>query len=244
MRDALHVTVSALVLRLTVLCATTNFLLFRHSVHQKLSFSAMESFELQEEIQGLQDLANYDIPNEHDIPSMDARSVAILLEQAVEAVADSSDAITVPEVFDSYRSLLKYAEKLQGTTMSKVLDSVSSGFQAQVDATLRDSADEDQQALASRKMALEMYAFLLHMFSLAAERVKDGGDEDAPVVATKGRRGRGGKAAAARNAAVRRVEQWSWQEHIPGILALIAKVFRIKTQRIWVTSVERDTFVK
>ncbi|KAI0795346.1 non-SMC mitotic condensation complex subunit 1-domain-containing protein [Irpex lacteus] len=203
----------------------------------------MESFELQEEIQGLQDLSTYEIPNEHDIPSMDGRTVAMVLEQAVEAVADSSDAIADPNVFDSYRSLLKYAEKLQGTTMSKVLDSISSGFQTQVDATLRDSADEDEQAIASRKMVLEMYAFLLHMFVLAAERVKDGGDEDVPVVATKGRRGRGGKTAAARSAAARRVEQWSWQEHIPNILGLIAKVFKIKTQRIWVTTGERDTFI-
>lgn len=204
----------------------------------------MESFELQEEIQGLQDLSTYEIPNEHDIPSMDGRTVAMVLEQAVEAVADSSDAIADPNVFDSYRSLLKYADKLQGTTMSKVLDSISSGFQTQVDATLRDSADEDEQALASRKMVLEMYAFLLHMFVLAAERVKDGGDEDVPVVATKGRRGRGGKTAAARSAAARRVEQWSWQEHIPNILGLIAKVFKIKTQRIWVTTGERDTFIR
>ncbi|KAI0338960.1 hypothetical protein BDW22DRAFT_1401081 [Trametopsis cervina] len=174
---------------------------------------------------------------------MDARSVAAVLEGAVEAVAESSDAIADAGVFDAYRSILKYAENLQGTTMSKLLDSISSGFHAQVDATLRDSADEDQQALASRKMALEMYAFLIHWFALAAERVKAGGDEDAPAVPTKGRRGRGGKAAAARTAAARRVEHWSWDDQIPGVLALIAKVFRIKTQRIWVTTVERDTFI-
>jgi condensin complex subunit 1 len=82
------------------------------------------------------------------------------------------------------------------------------------------------------------------MFALTVERVKSGGDEDAPVVPAKGRRGRGGKAAAARTTATRRVEQWSWEDQIPGILALIAKVFKIKTQRIWVTTGEKDTFVK
>ncbi|KAI0684926.1 non-SMC mitotic condensation complex subunit 1-domain-containing protein [Cytidiella melzeri] len=203
----------------------------------------MESFDLQEELQSLQDFSNYEIPNEHDISVMDGRSVAAVLEGTVEAVAESSDAITDPNVFDSYRSLLKHAEKLQGAIMIKILDSISSGFQTQVDTTLRDSADEDQQALASRKLALEMYGFLLHMFALAAERVKAGGDEDIPAAPARGRRGRGGKAAAARNAATRGVERWSWDAQIPAVLNLITKVFRIKTQRIWVTTVDRDTFI-
>ena len=95
-------------------------------------------FELQEELQALQDLANYDIPNEHDIPSMDPRSIAHVLENAVEALAESSDAITDPQVFDAYRSLLKHAESLPGPLMNKMLDSITSGFQAQVEATHRD----------------------------------------------------------------------------------------------------------
>lgn len=204
----------------------------------------MEVFELQEEIQALQDLSAYEFPGDQDVPSMDPRAVAILLEGAVEAVADSSDAITDSAVFDTYRSILKYAEHVQGTTMSKLLDSISSGFQAQVDATLRDNGDDDPDTLASRKQTLEMYAFLVHWFVLAAERVKGGDEEDAPAPPPKAKRGRGGKAAASRAAAARRVEQWSWQGHIPGILSLISKIFKIKTQRIWVTTGERDTFIK
>lgn len=208
------------------------------------STSCMDNFDLQEQIQALQTLSTYNIPGEHDVPSLEPRAVAALLEGAVEAVADSSDAIADPEVFDSYRSILKYAEHVQGATMSKLLDSITSGFQAQVDATLRDNGDDDPQALAARKMILEMYSFLVHWFVLAAERVKGGDEEDAPPPPTKGKRGRGGKAATSRAAAARRVEQWSWQNHIEGILTLISKVFKIKTQRIWVTTGERDTFVK
>lgn len=201
------------------------------------------NFELQEELQALQDISSYDIPNEHDIPSMEPRTVMMLLERAVEAIAESSDSITEPQVFDAYRSLLKHAEHLQGTTMSKLLDSISSAFLAQVESTQRDLEEDDQQTYASHKTTLEMYAFLLQWFVSAAEKVKATGEEEAPPPPTRGRRGRGGKAATSRSTA-RRAEHWTWQDQIPGALMLISKVLRLKTQRLWTTTPERDTFIK
>lgn len=203
----------------------------------------MVDFDLQDQIQGLQDLSSYDIPNEHDISSMDSRAIAGVLEAAVEALAESSESITDPAVFDSYRSLLKYSESLQGSTMTKLLDSVSSAFQAELDATLRDEEDENQ-AYMVHKLPLEMYAFLLQWFVAAADKVKSAGeDEDAPPPpATRGRRGRGrgGKAAASR---AKKMEAWSWKDHIPNILGLLCRVLRLKSQRIWTTTAERDTFI-
>lgn len=201
-------------------------------------------FELQEELQSLEDVATYDIPHEHDISSMDARTVSALLEGAVQSIAESSDNITEPQVFDAYRSLLKHAEHLQGTTMSKLLDSISSAFQAQVDASMRDTETEEQETFVLHKMALEMYAFLLQWFVSAAEKVKATGEEDAPAAAPRARRGRGGKTAAARAVAARKSEHWSWQDQIPAALMLASKVLRLKTQRLWTTTPERDTFIK
>lgn len=200
-------------------------------------------FELQEELQGLQDLANYEIPNEHDVPSMDVRSIAHVLENAVESVAESSDAITEPQVFDAYRSLLKHAESLPGPLMNKMLDSITSGFQAQVEATHRDIETEDQQTIGSHKKALEMYGFLLNWFVSAAEKVKTSGDDDV-APAPKARRGRGGKTAASRPAAKRNAEDWTWIDQIPSMLGIISKALRLKSQRIWQTTGERDTFIK
>ena len=40
----------------------------------------MDDFKLQEECQLVQDVATYDIPNEHDVRSMDAGEVTALLE--------------------------------------------------------------------------------------------------------------------------------------------------------------------
>ncbi|KAH9939915.1 non-SMC mitotic condensation complex subunit 1-domain-containing protein [Amylocystis lapponica] len=204
----------------------------------------MDAFELQEQLQALADLASYDIPTEHDVSSMDLTAISHLLESAVEALAESSDAITDPAVFDAYRSLLKHAESLQGTLMNKLLDSISSGFQAQVDATVRDVDYEDQQTVAAHKTPLEMYAFLFHWFVLAAEKVKASGEEDVPAAPPpKARRGKGGKAATSRAAPKKNAEEWTWIDQIPPTLALISRVLRLKTQRIWMTTVERDTFI-
>ncbi|KII87644.1 hypothetical protein PLICRDRAFT_643063 [Plicaturopsis crispa FD-325 SS-3] len=200
-----------------------------------------DEFDLQDELQALQDLRTYNIPNEHDIHSEDP---APLLEGAVEIIAESSDAITNGEVFDIYRSLLKHADAMPGPLMSKLLDSISSGLLAQTEAALRDE-HEDQQTVAQHKTPLDMYAFLLTWFVTAAEKVKSTAGEDAPAPPpSRARRGRGGKAVNARTAASKKsTETWSWIDQIPATLALIAKVLRIRTQRIWTTTPERDAFI-
>ncbi|KAI0074195.1 hypothetical protein K474DRAFT_1665696 [Panus rudis PR-1116 ss-1] len=201
------------------------------------------NFELQEELQSLQDILTYEIPNEHDVSSLSDRAISSLLERAVEALAESSDNITDPSIFDTYRSLLKHAESLPGSTMSKILDSISSAFQAQVDATVRDMEYEDPQTFGAHKTPLEMFAFLLQWFVSAAEKVKDSGEEEVvapPPPPQKGRKGRGGKVAAGKSAVSR---GWTWEDQIPGTLAVISRVLRLKTQRIWTTTADRDTFI-
>ena len=206
----------------------------------------MDSFDLQVELQSLQDVSHMSIPNEHDIPSMDARSISQLLERIVEALADSSDTITDPEIFDAYRSLLRYAEFLQGATMSKIIDSISSAFQSQIMSALNDLENEEQQVYVAHRLPLELYAFLFHWFVIAAEKVKTSGEEDVPAAPpARPRRGRGGKAASSRAVATaKKVEGWTWVDQIPNTLTVISKALRIKTQRIWATTADRDAFIK
>ncbi|EPQ52403.1 hypothetical protein GLOTRDRAFT_132468 [Gloeophyllum trabeum ATCC 11539] len=204
-----------------------------------------DGFNLQDQLQALQDLETYVLPNERDIRSMDAGEVTGLVEGAVEAIADSSDVICNGEVFDVYCSLLKYADALQGPMMSKLLDSISSGLAAQVDSTLHDVDHEDQHTYMAHKPPLEMFAFLLQWFVTAAEKVKaTEGEEDAPApVPTRARRGRGGKAGTSRAMAKQKTAAWTWVDQIPHTLGLLSKVLRLKTQRIWTTTAERDTFI-
>ncbi|KAF8137642.1 non-SMC mitotic condensation complex subunit 1-domain-containing protein [Boletus edulis] len=196
-------------------------------------------FELQDELQSLQDVSSYEIPNEHDIHETEPGP---LLQHAVGRTARDSDSITEPEIFDIFRSLLKHADAVPGPLMSKLLDSIASGFSAQIDTAIRDSREEDQQVVMAHKIPLEMYAFLLHWFVSAAEKVKLRGEEGAPHPPPKGRRGRGGKAGGSR-AAARTADTWSWSDQIPGTLELFSKAMKLKTHRIWMTSPERDAFI-
>lgn len=160
----------------------------------------------------------------------------------VGTIANSSDEITDPEVFDIFRSILKHADAVPGPYMSKLLDSIASGFSAQLDAAIRDSKEEDQQVAISHKTPLEMYAFLLNWFTSAADKVKSGGEDELAQVQPKARRGRGGKAGASR-AAARKAEEWTWADQIPATLELFAKAMKLKTHRIWMTTPERDAFI-
>ena len=160
-------------------------------------------------------------------------------------MAESSEAIHDSEVFDVYRSVLRHSDMVPGQTMTKLLDSLLSGLQSELDATLRDVETGDQETYAAHKSPLERYAFLLHWFVTAVEKVKVSEDDVPPP--TKPKRGRGGKAGrtTSRSAAKKTNEAWTWEDQIPNTLALTAKVLRqLQTQRLWKTTAERDTFVK
>ncbi|KAJ7052444.1 non-SMC mitotic condensation complex subunit 1-domain-containing protein [Mycena amicta] len=196
-------------------------------------------FELRDEVQAIQDLDTYSIENEHDLSSEDP---AHLLEGAVEAVADASDAITDPDVFDVYRSLLKYSDAVPGPVMSKLLDSLTSGLQGELDATTRDE-HEPPQVYTAHKLPIEMYAFLLQWFVSAAEKVKQP-DPDAPATpAPKARKPRGGKSSTKSRTTSKKTAEWTWVDQIPAMLNLISKVLRLSSQRIWTTTAERDAFI-
>ncbi|KAJ7598958.1 non-SMC mitotic condensation complex subunit 1-domain-containing protein [Mycena floridula] len=206
------------------------------------------SFVLRDELSSLSDdIENYPIQNEHDPSSSD---VAELLESTVERIAESSDSIAEAEVFDVFASLLKYSDSVPGVVFNKLLDSLSSGLQAEIEATRADIEGGNQQDYMSHKTPLEIYAFFFQFFASAVEKVKGSeDDEDVPAAtAAKGKKGKGGKAGAGKatgraGAAKKANEGWSWQSQIHPTLALITKVLAIPTQRIWVTTAERETFV-
>ena len=75
----------------------------------------MPEFNLQEEIQSLSDdPALYQIDHELDIPQLSPQAINRHLEEAIDQVTQSTECITLPEVFDVYRSLLKYVNRSQG----------------------------------------------------------------------------------------------------------------------------------
>ena len=140
----------------------------------------------------------------------------------------------------------RHADALQGSVMNKLLDSVTSGLLAEFESAMRDIDVGDPESISAHKTPLEMYAFLLQWFVSAAEKVKSStGEEDAPAApAPKSRRGRGGKNATTSRPVTKRDTQWTWSNQIPNTLALISKILRLKTHRIWTTTPDRDAFIK
>ncbi|KAF4564796.1 Condensin complex subunit [Pleurotus pulmonarius] len=204
-----------------------------------------DSFELQDEIQALQDVENYSIPSEHDPQSED---VERLLEAAVEVLAESSDSIADPEVFDVYRSILKHSDSVPGHVMSKLLDSILSGLQSHAEITIRDIDQEEQQVYMAHKGPMERFSFLLQWFVTAAEKVKvEDGDDATSAPPPKAKRGRGGKAATGRGTragAGKKSDSWTWSDQIPNVLNVIGKILKkLQVPRIWTTSSSKDNFI-
>lgn len=125
--------------------------------------------------------------------------------------------------------------------LSKVLDALSSAFGSEIDATVRDGLDlSDINSYRAHKQSLETYAFLLLWFVQAAEGyVRDKPEED--VGTSKGKKG--AKAKTGKSASKAKGE-FNWMGCIPDTLALFAKALRLKTERIWQTTSERDAFVR
>ncbi|CAE6447473.1 unnamed protein product [Rhizoctonia solani] len=200
----------------------------------------MPEFQLLNETQKLQNVENYVIPNEVEVGYMDERAINRVLEGAVESVADNHEALSDPEVFDVYRSLLKYPENLSGGHLSKMLDSLLSGLQSETNSTSNDIDADDLESFSHHRTTLEMYAFLLHWFCVTAD--KQGSKDEDNAAATKPKRGKG-KAAGGKRATSSRTETWSWAEAARQTLSVVSKILKIKSGRLWVSTPERRAFI-
>jgi len=140
--------------------------------------------------------------------------------------------------------------------MNKLLDSVSSSMSVEIEAAARDMDSDDHHVLTTHKTPLEMYAFLINWISSAAEAVKTPGEEGAAASKPKVRvalqllprplkgfqRGRAPKTTApARSSKKRNI--WSWADQIPATLALLTRVLKLNTSRLWTSTAERDNFI-
>lgn len=147
-----------------------------------------------------------------------------------------------PHTFDIFRSFLKYIDCLAGPHVSKLLDSLLSGFQAQTDGAILDITTDNSDTFETHKSGIEKYAFLLNWFISTSERIKLPGEgESGSAVAStgKGRKGKGGKNGATRS------KESEWEDQIPHMLGLISKVLqRLTIVKLWKTTLERDALVR
>jgi condensin complex subunit 1 len=115
-----------------------------------------------------------------------------------------------------------------------MLDSISSAFMSEIEATTRDVDSDVLDSVAQHKQPLEQYAFLLYWFVGAAERRAS----KAPP-AEKPKRGKTTKKPQKGKS-----DEWIWNDQVQSALTVISKTLRLKTHRIWATTAERDVFIK
>ncbi|KZV63967.1 ARM repeat-containing protein, partial [Peniophora sp. CONT] len=206
----------------------------------------MSSFDLRDALEGIKDIANLEIANGHDVSSMSLREVDDILSRAVDSVSHDFSNVTEDDILDIYRSVLKAVvispQTISPALMTKILDSIASAFTAAADDTSRNVDSLGPDELRERRQILETYAFLLTWFVLGAEKYKGTGTADGASAAPKPRRGRGAKTAAGGRA--KKTAEWTWVEQIEPTLGLIVKVLKIRSQRIWTTTVDRETVLE
>lgn len=137
-------------------------------------------------------------------------------------------------------SASRYQSSLSLAVQSKLIDTLLSALQAEIDQSSRSQLSDDPSSHLAHKEPLERYAFLIQWFIAGAERAATKGEGD---VGPTGKKSKGG-AKSKKAAAGGRKGDWVWQQVIPGVLKDLGKALKLKTDRIWTTTQERDTFIK
>ncbi|KAI9653446.1 MAG: Condensin complex subunit [Alyxoria varia] len=197
---------------------------------------------------------------ESDPESLTQQLINNILNPIVDAVAENPEAITRSDYFDSLQFLLKCAPSPTPQTfetpdpdcelftlcrstslipppiLSKILDTVVSGFSTQADAVVSELETEETDNVQHHKQLLETYGFLLQ-WSVAAIETKSA-EKSASISASaiRGRGGKGGKSKTPKDA-------WDPSSQIQAALDVMSKVLKLKLARLFPTTSERDTFV-
>ncbi|KAH7064602.1 armadillo-type protein [Macrophomina phaseolina] len=178
---------------------------------------------------GLQDCEN-------DPESLTAPTVNAALNPVVDAVADSPDAITRSENFDTLQCLLKHAPFLPPTTLSKIFDLVISGLSAEADAVHADLEADEQDTIQHHKQLLELFGFLLQ-WTISAIEAKAAEKPASTSGVGRGRKGEKAKSGVSKDG------HWDSSAQLNTAMDVMSKVLKLKLARIFVTTSERDTFV-
>ena len=197
---------------------------------------------------------------ESDPESLTPQLINSILNPIVDAVAENPEAIARSSYFDSLQVLLKCAPTSTPETfetpnpdsdlftfcrstslipppvLSKILDTVVSGFSTQADVVVSELETEETDTIQHHKQLLEIYGFLLQWSVAAIETKAAEKSASTSASAIRGRGGKGGKSKPAKDA-------WDPSSQIQAALDVMSKVLKLKLARLFPTSSERDTFV-
>ncbi|KAL2441490.1 Condensin complex subunit 1 [Exophiala dermatitidis] len=196
---------------------------------------------------------------ENDPESLTAALVNNALEPVVDLIAENPEGLMRSSAFDTLQFLLKcvpshppshvdYSQEYQAElfrrvrqssllptqTLSKILHLIVTGLATAADVAGHDIENDEQDTLPHHKRLLEMYAFLLQ-WSISSVEAKA-----LEKTATAPAR-RGGKGAKSKSAA--KDDAWDSSSQIQGAMDVMCRVMKLKLNRIFQTTSDRDTFI-
>ena len=196
---------------------------------------------------------------ETDPDSFTPAVVDAALEPIIDQISENSENILRSGVFDTIQFLLKcvpitassqvsspvsesgtdlfafcrHASLLHGPSLSKILDLLVSALTGSADIAHHDIENDEQETLQNHRRTLEVYAFLLQWTIAGVETKAAEKSNAAPA-----RRGpKGGKAKAAKDGV------WDASGQIQAAMDTMCRVMRLKLNRIFQTTSDRDTFI-
>lgn len=183
-----------------------------------------------------------------------------ILNPIVDSVAENPEGLMRSSFFDSLQFLLKcapsslkspescpcepdselwklsrYCSQLPTAALSKILDLVVSGLAVEADIIHHELESDEPDALPHYKQLLEMYGFLLQ-WSLSAVEIKAA---EKPTTSAPARRG--GKTAKSKSNP--KDGSWDSSAHIQIAMEAMCKVMKLKLEKIFMTTSDRDTFI-
>lgn len=198
---------------------------------------------------------------ETDPDSFTSPLINSVLNPIVDSVASNPDGLTRDSSFDTLQFLLKCGPKspnspfydsqepgpdlfrlcrssslLPTISLSKILDLIVSGLSAEADIAHSDIETDEQDALRAHKHLLEMYGFLLQ-WAISTVEAKAAEKSATVAPARKG----GGKGSKTKGGA--KDNQWDSVGQIQTAMEVMCKVLKLKLNKIFMTTSDRDTFV-
>ncbi|GAA5960748.1 hypothetical protein JCM3765_007318 [Sporobolomyces pararoseus] len=190
-------------------------------------------------------LNDYPVEPPKGIDLLDQHEQTTTLNSLVDLLANDSNEITDQSTFDTVRCFLKIADQLSGPTLSKLLDSLISGFSNEIDQTKKSENPSDHTLYRSHKLSLEIYSFLLgNWFITLGEKLNHLNQQQGRGETTTTTGGRKKSTKKKPTTSSSNSSTFEWIESIPLILEVLVKMLKsIRTERIWQTSQERDELI-
>ncbi|EXJ89807.1 condensin complex subunit 1 [Capronia epimyces CBS 606.96] len=196
---------------------------------------------------------------ENDPESLTDSLVSHVLDPVADLISESPEGLMKSSAFDTIQFLLKCAPShplsstqcsqepqaelflpsrqssvLSTQCLSKILHLIVSGLATAADVASHDIENDEQETLSHHKRLLEMYAFILQWSISSVEAKALEKSATAPAR-------RGGKGAKAKSAA--KDDVWDSSSQIQGAMDVMCRVMKLKLNRIFQTTSDRDTFI-